>query len=71
MDKQQAKDEIAQDLVLSLMRDHQMSMQEALATLYNSTLYEKLQDDNTGLYLQSSCYCYEFLEHEMKYGKLC
>lgn len=70
MDIQYAKDEIAQTIVLCLMEDYDMSMQQAMATYYNSILYEKVQDESTGLYYQSPYYCYELLEHEIKYGTL-
>ena len=70
MEKQYAKDEIAQEILVCLMQDHEMTMQQALATLYNSVLFEKLQDDATGLYFQSPYYCYELLENELKYGKI-
>lgn len=70
MDIQYAKDEIAQTIVVCLMEDYAMSMQQAMATYYNSILFEKVQDDRTGLYFQSPYYCYELLEHEIKYGSL-
>lgn len=70
MDIQYAKDLISKELVVCLMQDKGMSMLQALDTLYNSTLFAKLQDTETGLYYQSPLYCYELLEHELKFGKL-
>ena len=67
---QYAKDEIAQEILVCLMQDYNMTMQQALSTLYNSVLFEKLQDNATGLYFQSPYYCYELLENELKYGKI-
>ena len=42
-----------------------VSFQEALDLLYNSTLYDKILDTETGLYLQSPDYNYELLQEEM------
>ena len=52
------------------MEDFKYSLEEALDCVYNSELFEKLQDVNTGLYYQSSSYNYELLKNEMKYGKI-
>ena len=43
---------------------------QALQLVYNSQLYEKITDLETGLYYQSAKYNYELLRHEMKYGKI-
>jgi len=42
-----------------------VSFQKALDLLYNSTLYDKILDTETGLYLQSPDYNYELLQEEM------
>lgn len=70
MDIQYAKDLIAQEITSCLMEDEHIDMKSAMGILYNSQLYEKLQDSDTGLYYQSPYYCYELLQHELKYGKL-
>ena len=53
-----------------LMEDFKYSLEEALDCVYNSELFEKLQDLETGLYYQSSGYNYELLKEEIKYGKV-
>lgn len=58
------------DMATWLMEDFKYSLEEALDCVYNSELFEKLQDVNTGLYYQSSSYNYELLKNEMKYGKI-
>lgn len=58
------------DLVLLLMERQKINLQEALITLYNSDLYSKLIDSDTELYLQSPLYIYEYLDEELKKGKL-
>lgn len=58
------------DMAMWLMEDFKYSLEEALDCVYNSELFEKLQDLGTGLYYQSSGYNYELLKEEIKYGKV-
>ena len=58
------------DMAMWLMEDFKYSLEEALDCAYNSELFEKLQDLETGLYYQSSGYNYELLKEEMKYGRI-
>ena len=58
------------DMAMWLMEDFKYSLEEALDCVYNSELFEKLQDLKTGLYYQSSGYNYELQKEEMKYGKI-
>jgi hypothetical protein len=61
---------MARDLAVMLVEDYQISIPEALDILYNSETYEKLQDPRTGLYFQSPVYVYDFLQQELKNGKI-
>ena len=61
---------MARDLAVMLVEDYQISIPEALDILYNSETYEKLQDERTGLYFQSPVYVYDFLQQELKNGKI-
>ena len=70
MDIQYAKDLIAKELIVCLVQEKGMSLQKAFNTLYSSMLFRKLQDTETGLYYQSPLYCFELLEHELKFGKI-
>ena len=54
------------DMAMWLMEDFKYSLEEALDCVYNSELFEKLQDLETGLYYQSSGYNYELLKEEIK-----
>lgn len=66
MNKQDALMEyIAQDIIAFLMEDQNIEMDAAMNTLYNSSLFEKLQDVETGLYLEGSAYVYEILKDEL------
>lgn len=58
------------DMAMWLMEDFKYSLEEALDCVYNSELFEKLQDLETGLYYESSGYNYELLKDELKYGKI-
>ena len=61
---------LIKDMAMWLMEDFKYSLEEALDCVYNSELFEKLQDLETGLYYESSGYNYELLKDELKYGKI-
>ena len=63
--KQLMKDDLCVEIVGYLMDDHNYSPEEALDVLYTSETFERLQDDSTGLYYQSSGYVYSFLQNEL------
>lgn len=62
---QNMKEEIVKDMIARLMEETGASMQEAFGKVYNSRLFEKLSDPNTGLFFQSSGYVYSFLKEEL------
>ena len=37
---------------------------------YNSEVFEKLQDEETGLYKESSAYVYDLFKDEMNFGHI-
>ena len=53
-----------QDLVAMLVEREDRSIQDAMAVVYHSRLHEKLQDVETGLYLEGSEYLYGLLMEE-------
>lgn len=53
------------ELVKLIMLYQKVPFAKALDILYNSTLYDKILDTETGLYLQSPDYNYELLQEEM------
>jgi len=61
---------ILRDLTLYLMEDENLDMPSAMAFIYNSEVYIKLMDQETGLYIESSAYVYELLKEEYRMGKL-
>ena len=48
-----------------LMEDKGMTIINALDVIYNSNIYQKLQDRKTELYLYSPAYIYNYLKEEV------
>ena len=46
-----------------------MTMEEALATVFNSETYRKIMDERTNFYYQSHYYVFAFLKEELTKGK--
>ncbi|WP_293715589.1 hypothetical protein [uncultured Parabacteroides sp.] len=63
-------DALVERLVLLVMEDFKHSLLDALSLVYNSQLYEKITDLETGLYYQSALYNYELLRKEITLGKI-
>ncbi|MBR5237151.1 MAG: hypothetical protein IKV26_00395 [Paludibacteraceae bacterium] len=61
---------LVEKLTIQVMNDYNLSEAEALDLIYNSQLYEKILDLETGLYYQSAGYNYELLKSEIEYGKI-
>lgn len=51
-----------------LMQDYNISIEQALDFIYNSDTYQKLNDKETGLYVESPAYIYQLLDREYKTG---
>ena len=58
-------DRIIADLALYLVQDDDMSVNEALGTVYDSKYYNLLNDLDTELYLRSSLNNYHYLRREL------
>lgn len=65
------KDDLTTELVEKLVDEFHYSPHEAIDVLYTSETFERLQDDATGLYYQSSGYVYSFLQNELKQARVC
>lgn len=59
------KDDLCVELAENLIDDYHYSPEEAIEVLYTSETFERLQEDETGLYYQSSGYVYSFLQNEL------
>lgn len=61
---------IIQDIVDMLATDQNIEYDEAMNKFYYSEVFEKLQDKETGLYLESSEYIYDLFKDEMNFGQI-
>ena len=61
---------ISADVVRYLIENNGMTLNEAFSTFHNSETFAKLEDFETGLYIESPAYIYEMLMSELKNGKL-
>ncbi len=59
-----------QDIITYYIEDSQSDIETAMKKFYTSQIFEKLQDIETGLYLESSAYVYDLFKTELQYGKL-
>lgn len=56
-------------MVELLQEERGMSLLAAFDCVYNSRIYKKLADTDTGLYIQSPEYIYDYLEEEIMNSK--
>jgi hypothetical protein len=61
---------ITQDVITYLMEDQPLDMSEAMRRFYTSETYEKLLEEETGLYLESSAYIYDLFKNECQNGQI-
>ncbi|MBR0049664.1 MAG: hypothetical protein IJP74_10160 [Prevotella sp.] len=59
------KDDLCVELAGYLVDDFHYTPQEAIDVLYTSETFDRLQDNDTGLYYQSAGYVYSFLQNEL------
>jgi len=64
------KEFVVRDVVEYLVTDNAIEVREAMSQFYNSEVFSKLGDVETGLYLCSSSYVYELFRDEMQSGAL-
>ena len=61
---------IVRDIVDMFSSDQKIEYDEAMNKFYNSEVFEKLQDQETGLYMESSDYVYDLFKDEMNFGHI-
>ncbi|MBQ4437707.1 hypothetical protein II898_02405 [bacterium] len=61
---------ITSDLVSFIMEDSKIPLNEALQQLYTSQTFAKLNDVETGLYLESPLYVYDIYKTEKEFGHI-
>lgn len=61
---------LIQDIVNMISTDQKIEYDEAMNKFYNSEVFEKLTDKETGLYLESPDYVYDLFKDEMNFGHI-
>ena len=71
MDKVKALMEgVTQDVIAYLVEEDNISIERAMDILYNSEVFVKLSDEETGLYRESSAYVAALLRDELANGRI-
>ena len=61
---------VIQDIIDMISTDWSIEYYEAKNKFYNSEVFEKLIDEETGLYLESPNYVYDLFKDEMNFGHI-
>lgn len=61
---------ITQDIIAYIVEEQKQDMANAMHLFYMSETYEKLNDEATGLYLESSGYVYDLFQNEQRNGRI-
>jgi len=61
---------VTQDIIEMITVDQGVAYDEAMAKFYYSEVFEKLQNVETGLYMQSPAYVYDLFKDEMNFGHI-
>ena len=61
---------VTTEVVLAIIQDTGLSESEAMKVFYNSEVFDRLCDTETGLYRESGGYVYELYKDEKEYGYL-
>ena len=64
------KDDLCVEIAGYLVDDFHYTPEEAIDVLYTSETFDRLQDNDTGLYYQSAGYVYSFLQNELAKAKV-
>ncbi len=59
-----------QDLVEIISDERHLEYDIALAELYKSKVYDKIMDEETGLYRESPSYVYGLYQDEINFGRI-
>jgi len=57
---------ITQDIIAKIKQEKGVEIEQAMNEFYSSETFEKLQDYETGLYLEGTDYIYDLLNEEKK-----
>lgn len=59
-----------QDIIERIVKEQNIDYDEAMNLFYSSQTFVKLNDIETGLYLESSDYVYTLFQDELNFGKI-
>ena len=68
--EKQMMEYMIQDLVEIITEDQQVEYDNAMSILYNSLIFDKIMDAETGLYRESPAYVYGLFQDEMNFGRI-
>jgi hypothetical protein len=68
--KKQMIEYMVQDLIEIISETQNLEYENAMNLLYNSQIYNKLLDIETGLYRESPAYVYGLLQDEFNFGHI-
>ena len=68
--QEQLIEDMIQDIIEAFTNDQGLEYDEAMNKFYNSEVFEKLQNEETGLYMESSSYVYDLFRDEMNFGHI-
>lgn len=68
--REQLIEYIIRDVIDMLASDQNIEYDEAMNKFYNSEVFSKLQEEETGLYMESSEYVYDLFKDEMNFGHI-
>jgi len=63
-------DLVTADIIDAIIEETNISVQEAMNAFYDSTVFDRLCDPETGLYRESGGYVYDLYKIEQQYGRL-
>lgn len=69
-EKKQLIEYITQDIVEMITQDQGVEFDEAMDRFYESEVFDKLQDVETGLYRESTAYIYDLYKDELNFGRI-
>ncbi|MDR2490035.1 MAG: hypothetical protein LBD20_01365 [Spirochaetaceae bacterium] len=64
------KEFLTADIIAFIMENTGVSADEAMRQFYNSEVFDRVEDAETGLYRESSGYVYALYKQELAYGGL-
>lgn len=63
-------DSITAEVCLMIVKEMHIPFEEALLVFHNSDTFSKLQDYETGLYIESASFIFDIYKHEHTFGTI-